>query len=281
MTRLGSLEEAIAREAYVDQPMFVPFGGGQLASVLTLPATKPRGLVLLLQGLGASRSHKNRVWTRTARGLAAHGIASVRMDYPSMGDSTGTLRTGLDDLPRDEVATVASIAMDISGAERLGVIGNCMGLRTGFALASQDERYVGIASILLGSAKPLLRGQGLSSPGRAVKKAGKRWPGAKRAVRQVFPGAHLEQRLRFLPEVEAVLSARGGFFLFFGDPKVTQPFEREAARRVAAGSVPIDVRSVAITGTSGFRVPVTLQPLLIDSVVAWMDRAFIVGGGPS
>src|SRR5205809_963859 len=135
---------------FTERPMFVPFRGGHMASVLTIPDSDPRGLVLLLQGLGAARSHKNRVWTRAARVLADRDIASVRMDYPDMGDSTGVLHADLEDLPVGEVEAVARIAMEAVGVDRFGVVGNCFGLRAGFSLASRTDECVTVASILLG-----------------------------------------------------------------------------------------------------------------------------------
>jgi pimeloyl-ACP methyl ester carboxylesterase len=267
---------------HMDHPMFVPVLGEYIASVLSLPDSDPRGLVVLLQGLGAARSHKNRVWTRTARVLADRGIASVRMDYPDMGDSTGVLRADLEDLPVEEVEAVTRIAMEAAGVNRFAVVGNCMGLRTGFALASRANECVTVASILLGSAKPLLRGQGYSASGRAVKVATKRLPTIAGKVRRLLPSAHLEQRLRLLPEVETVLRKQGGFFLFFGSPENTKRFEENLQRlpvhENGNTTARIGFRAIEAAGTAGFRIPVALQPALIESVVGWMDGVFPGGG---
>jgi hypothetical protein len=210
--------------------------------------------------------------------LADHGIASVRMDYPDMGDSTGVLRAGLDDLPVEQVEAVARMAMEAVGVDRFAVVGNCFGLRTGFSLASRADECVTIASILLGSAKPLLRGQGFSASGRAVKVAAKRLPSVAGKVRRFLPGAHLELRLRLLPEVESVLRTRGGYFLFFGKPENTRRFEESLAhfpvQEDGNAAVRIGFRAIEAVGTSGFRIPVALQPVLIESIVGWMDGAF-------
>lgn len=281
VTEAPSQEPAVT--GYVEHPMFVPFADGHLAAVLTIPASGPRGLVLLLQGLGAPRSHKSRVWTRTARALAVRGIAAVRMDYPSMGDSTGKLHASFDDLPTDAVGAVAAVSARVTGVGRIGIVGNCMGVLTGFALAREDERFVTAASILLGSAKPLLRGQGSSASGRAVKRTAERWPRVRRVLRRAAPNVHLTERIRLLPDVESFIRSRGGLFLFLGRPQVTSRFEDALARLgVLNGSPParVEVRSVDATGTAGFRVPVALQPVVIDSVVAWMDSVF-PGGGSS
>ena len=172
------------RRTYTEHPMFVPFAGEHLGSILTMPDSDARGVVLLLQGLGASRSHKNRVWTRLARTLAEDGIASVRMDYPDLGDSTGSLRADLDDPPVEEAEAVVRVAMKASDTDTFAVVGNCMGLRAGFALASRTDDCVSVASILLGSAKPLLRGQGFSPfrPGRETRDQAATHAGAHRTT---------------------------------------------------------------------------------------------------
>jgi alpha-beta hydrolase superfamily lysophospholipase len=68
-------------------PFFVPYEDQFLAGTLTVPDRDPEALVLLLAGTGAPRSHRFQLWTRTARGLAEHGLASVRLDYRGIGAS--------------------------------------------------------------------------------------------------------------------------------------------------------------------------------------------------
>src|SRR5207248_11294939 len=90
--------------ALTDKPsleaVYVRHGNERLAAILTVPR-RPRGLVALLQGFGATRSHRNRLWTWISDDLAGRGMATVRFDYPGMGDSTGDADWDLNDPPTD------------------------------------------------------------------------------------------------------------------------------------------------------------------------------------
>src|SRR5206468_3179120 len=74
-------------------PVFVPSRGERIGAVIAVPDADPRGLVLLMPGGGgAPRAHRYAMYTKVARGLAERGIASVRMDWRGVGDSTGRAR---------------------------------------------------------------------------------------------------------------------------------------------------------------------------------------------
>src|SRR2546421_331630 len=99
------------------EPVYVRHGNERLAAILTVPA-RPRALVALLQGFGATRSHRNRLWTWISNDLAEQGIASVRFDYPGMGDSTGVADWDLNDPPTDAAARVVDAACEMLGANQ-------------------------------------------------------------------------------------------------------------------------------------------------------------------
>ena len=134
-----------------EHPVFIPHGAERLAAIVTVPDGPPRGLALLLQGLGAPRSHKYGVWTRTARALADRDIASVRFDYQSIGDSTGTLVADLHHPPVEEAIVVANTTMGILGVEAVAAVGNCMGARTALAVGSRLAGCVSVACVLPGN----------------------------------------------------------------------------------------------------------------------------------
>jgi alpha/beta superfamily hydrolase len=262
---------------YTEHAMFVPFASDQLATVLTLPDSDPRGLAVLLQGLGAARSHKNRIWTRMARALAGRGIASVRMDYAGMGDSTGKLRASLAEPPVEEAEAVARVAMKVAGVDQLATVGHCMGARTSFALACRMEECITVATIVP-PVKALLRGQGYSTSRRAVERTAARLPKIKMAFRGLLPSTHPEQRIRLLPEVETVLGTRGGFFLFIGGSNEAARLKKTLTgwltERGESATTRTVFREVAAPGAAGFRIQVPIQPILIDSIVEWMDIGF-------
>jgi pimeloyl-ACP methyl ester carboxylesterase len=127
-----------AAAAVTEHPLFVPYEGEAVAAVLTVPDGPPRGVVVLLQGLGPStRSHRHRLWPRTARRLAERGIATVRLDYPGIGDSTGDpVPSGVWDVPVEQARAVTRLALGLLGVEAWGFAGNCWGVRTGMRLAA-------------------------------------------------------------------------------------------------------------------------------------------------
>jgi pimeloyl-ACP methyl ester carboxylesterase len=129
--------------------VFVPNDQERLASVLTVPPGTARGLVVLLTGTGAPRSHRFQVWTRAARRLADHGLASIRFDRAGIGDSTGRLRAShMDEPPMDQVRAVTDFGIRATGVERIGVAGNCSGSRLALALAADVPQCVGAVCLL-------------------------------------------------------------------------------------------------------------------------------------
>jgi pimeloyl-ACP methyl ester carboxylesterase len=119
-------------------PFFVPYEDQFLAGTLTVPDRDPEALVLLLAGTGAPRSHRFQLWTRTARGLAEHGLASVRLDYRGIGDSSGrVLQPVLGDQRTEQAITAARFCMQACSVERVAVIGNCSGGVVGLGVTAQ------------------------------------------------------------------------------------------------------------------------------------------------
>ena len=119
-------------------PVFVPHEDEHLAAVITVPDSHPRALVHLLQGGGGqSRSHRNRTWVRLARGLADKGIASVRMDYPGLGDSTGIPTFEVESPPVEAALAVARVSLRAVGVDTFAVVGNCIGIPTAIEMATE------------------------------------------------------------------------------------------------------------------------------------------------
>jgi pimeloyl-ACP methyl ester carboxylesterase len=132
-------------------PLFVPFGREHLAAVATLPDEEPTGLVLLATGTGAPRSHRFQLWTTAARRLADQGLATVRMDYLGIGDSTGrVMDRNMGELGQrmDEAVAVARFAMRAMGTERLAVLGNCSGGLVVLGAAARLPTCIGTVCVL-------------------------------------------------------------------------------------------------------------------------------------
>ncbi len=134
-----------------EHAIFVPHEGEYLAAVLTLPDTQPVGLALLLCGFGAPRSHRYQMWTRTARRIAAGGMATLRMDYVGIGDSTGTVRefrAEHEALCLAQARAVLDAGLRLTGVDRVAIAGNCLGARVAMAIAAERDDVAGVVGIL-------------------------------------------------------------------------------------------------------------------------------------
>jgi pimeloyl-ACP methyl ester carboxylesterase len=132
-------------------PVFVPYGEDFLSAVVTLPEEEPAGLVLLATGTGAPRSHRFQLWARVAARLTDAGLASVRMDYLGIGDSTGRIEerhmSSLE-LRTKEAMAVARFTLDATGVEHLAVMGNCSGGLVVLGAAARMPECIGAVCIL-------------------------------------------------------------------------------------------------------------------------------------
>lgn len=134
-----------------EYPIFVPYEGEHLAAVLAVPDRRARGLVALMCGVGAPRSHRFQMWTRTARHLADLGMASVRLDYLGIGDSTGSVRKWGPELePQllDQAMNAVRVAMEATGVDKVAFVGNCLGGRFSLLMASKMSETAGAVCIL-------------------------------------------------------------------------------------------------------------------------------------
>ncbi|CAN5235486.1 hypothetical protein BH20ACT24_BH20ACT24_08730 [soil metagenome] len=267
-----------------DHPLFVPFRGDHLAAVVTTPDETARGLVVFLQGAGgATRTHRYRLWTRAARRLASDGIASVRMDYRGIGDSTGAYAFEMAAPPVEEALTVITLVLDRLGLDAFGVVGNCIGARTAFGLAARTESCRSVACILPLALGPVLELRG-GSGGAIFGAISAKWlPGrvahwASRAHRLGPLGSR--PGLRFIPEV-SIAVRRGAKVMFLHGGT------EESRQRLAAGvkalplgtsgeaASPVQIWRMPAEGTSGFR-PLETQRVVVDSLAEWMDRTLPV-----
>ncbi len=104
-------------------------------------------LVVMAHGHGGTRNEAGG-FTRVAEGLAALGVASIRMDFPGCGDSTesfqlNTLTNMLDDIQASRNFALKQSNVD---RERVGLFGFSMGGRLVLMLSSQDKSYKAMAT---------------------------------------------------------------------------------------------------------------------------------------
>ena len=270
-----------------EHPVFIPHQGERLAAIVSVPEGRPRGLVLLLQGLGAPRSHKYGVWTRTARALADRSIASVRFDDQAIGDSTGPLRADLHHPPAEEAIVVANTTMDILGVESVAAVGNCMGARTALTVGSRLPGCISVACILPGNVEAIMRRPPAQPdagprPATRARRLARKVPGLKNAVRRVAHTEGLPLRIRFVPEFLESLDRTRLLLLFLGGEESFGRLKRTVDPLAAAygdgGDERLRTRRIPAGHVSQFRLPITLQPLVIQATVDWIDETLPEGG---
>ena len=104
-------------------------------------------LVVMAHGLGGTRNEAGG-FTRIAESLAAHGVASIRMDFPGCGDSTESFQLNtLSNMLLDIEASrdFALTQSDVDG-DRVGLLGFSMGGRLVLLTSSLDRSYKAIAT---------------------------------------------------------------------------------------------------------------------------------------
>ncbi|MBV1905188.1 MAG: SAM-dependent chlorinase/fluorinase [Pseudomonadales bacterium] len=104
-------------------------------------------LVVMAHGHGGTR-HEAGGFTGVAEGLAARGIASVRMDFPGCGESTESfVANNLSNMLRDIQSAREFVLTKIPvNKNRVGLLGYSMGGRLALLLASMDKSYQVIAT---------------------------------------------------------------------------------------------------------------------------------------
>lgn len=259
-----------------EYPVWIPVDGAHISAIVALPEGDPRGVVVLTTGgAGAPRSQRFRLWTRAARGLADRGIASVRMEYRGVGDSTGVGRIGLrwSQLPVDDVIEVARFALSVTGTTELGMSGNCAGARACIRAAGSLPEC---KSLVLFWLKPL------AAPDRGTR----RFRSAVRLFRLLpAPVRHRVAKAYWYRETRARMelrvgdtlreAARGRDLLLIetksalaGDlPTVMRELER------ASNGTRIELRQIESTSMQAFQ-SVSEQELTVSTIIDWFDASF-------
>jgi pimeloyl-ACP methyl ester carboxylesterase len=263
----------------IEHPVFIPFGEEHMSAVLTVPdAGEPRGLVLLMPGGGgAPRSHRWAMWTRAARELADRGIASVRMDWNGVGDSTGRTWFSFHELPVEQAVRTARFAMQATGVRVLGAAGNCGGARTALKAApSLPELRSAVLMLLKPLAGTRSRNQGVAR----VKSAVKRFAGLDRVVRKAY--WRLRAR-RASPMTRALedLSHRADLLLMESNTaKAGNLPQFVQSLRARNGHRELEIRELPGGSARAFQTR-ERQELAVSAVIEWFDRTFPAGTAPA
>jgi pimeloyl-ACP methyl ester carboxylesterase len=257
-----------------EHALFIPHASAHLAAVLTLPHRDPRGLVLLLTGLAATRSHRFGMWTRTARRLAAErGLASLRLDYAGTGDSTRYAARWAED-SREQVSAAVDLALRACGVGTFAAAGNCLGGRHALELAAGRRDCVGAVCI-----RPELAPvQELIAQARRT--------GTRRLLGRGRGGTGSRESVD--PGMAQLLSAVAGkrVLFLYGESggraiDAARPLLEDLVRSVptrARGH--LEVRVVPEISLVGFR-SLDAQRVTVDAVIGWMEMPFSPANGPA
>ena len=258
-------------------PVFVPHEDEHLAAVITVPDSHPRAVVHLLQGGGGqSRSHQNRTWVRVARGLADKGIASVRMDYPGLGDSTGLPSFEVESPPVEAALAVARISLGAVGVDSFAVVGNCIGIPTAIEMATRIPCAT-VVCVVPTSLHHLMEVSAGRRAGGARRAMGKRLPALRRVVRELrrrgIGRSGPVTRLR--PELATILRSASILILHGGTDdswsklrtemaELRSEIGEEAGARLVSGMLPSE--------GPGFR-ELRFQQAMVDASIDWLDQS--------
>jgi len=255
-----------------EHPFFVPFGEDNLSTVVTLPSDPPQGLAILLQGLGAPRSHRYSLWTRIARTVANRGLASVRFDYRGMGDSTGTCAADLNQPPSAEALVVVKRTAEMLDTPRVAAVGNCMGARTALTVALGLESCAGIGFVLQDSLHAVVQSPRPSQWTRVRSRLAAKAPTLLRRARRSL--REQSSRPRFLPEVGVAASTMNTLFLFIGPDRVGRMLERGIVGLGSPARRPV-FHSVRAGVTPEFQLTLEAQDEVISGVSSWLVNVLI------
>jgi pimeloyl-ACP methyl ester carboxylesterase len=254
-------------------PVFVPVEGDHVAATISLPDVPARGLAVLLQGFGTTRSHRNRLWTKTSAALAARGIASVRLDYPGLGDSTGTRLYSMKQPPVQAVIAATRVALDAAGVNSYCVVGNCLGARTALLIAERLPGCLGVGLVLPGELESVVREEPSPTGTSALRLVARDIPALRRMARLVPRRSTRSARL--MPEVGTLMDSVRMLFLFIGPRKtwrrLAPVLDAWAGRAGTAARGRVERLFVPGAGRQGLQ-PLSSQEAVLQVVPEWIDR---------
>jgi pimeloyl-ACP methyl ester carboxylesterase len=276
--------------AIAEHPIFVPYERGRLAAVVTTPAGEPRGLTLLLTGIGLPQVIGSALAARTAANLAQRGLASVRFDYEGIGESTGLVpefSLAETESAAAQALSVLDTALQIVGAGRFAVAGSCIGSRVALQLARRPD-CVGAVCIAfplfeLGTRTRLRRRSAVWAPVSFVRRH--------RLLRRVVlaPMKLILAERSSKPRLQALASALDHarvLVLYSSSPR--DYYDERARRRledvVATFSVTnrerFELRVLEAGPLTAFEaLAPEAQAVIVESVVDWLTVSFDLGPG--
>jgi pimeloyl-ACP methyl ester carboxylesterase len=268
-----------------EYPVFIPAEEAFLGAVVTVPPDEPTGLVVLLTGIGAPRSHRFQMWTRVARRLADRGIASIRLDYGGMGDSTGAAlewTEGWERVLSVQVLTATRQQMRILGVDRVAAVGNCGGAWLSLLLEAELGQSAAGAMCLLPGLMEATKLSGIYRKLRWSKLA--EWTRSVRLLRRVIVRTLRRRRpeWRLNPAIPSLLGRtlnRGPVMFLYGDRDLEYSPRGAAALLRVVESFPVEhrerfqLRVLSDAELEGFD-RLDVQELVVEASTEWLTACF-------
>ena len=229
-------------------------------------------MVFTTGGGGTLRSQRFRLWTRAARALADIGIASVRMEFAGIGDSTGEVVMGFKNLPVDDLLAVARFSMAVTGPPGW----DCAGTAEGRARRSRRSR----SSHVREHGALLAEATGSHREGKPLTTAGVRFAHRlpdrpRRALATMY--FRMQERSKRGNDVISALRRVGGstdLLLVETRSKLAGEMPRivESLQAGSDGHL-VEMRGVDSTSMQAFQ-SLEDQAETVEMVTEWFDRSF-------
>jgi alpha/beta superfamily hydrolase len=274
-------------------PIWVPHDGGHLAAVVSVPAAPPRGLVLMLPGVSLYEAIGSfPLYPRAAAELSDRGLATVRLDYAGIGDSTAdspTWSISVIEPAIGQALAVLDAAQRAVGTERFAIAASCFGTRVALRLTKQLDC---VGAVCLSA--PVIDQGGWT---RLRTRIGERRvlsfirsnPLLRRVILRPLRRAFAEKKpTSLVSEALGQLDHARILFLYSEQEDEQSYYRQEARRRLAAISGKLSdphreryrVQVLPTGRLTGFDLlPAAEQALILETVVDWIDDSFAGGDG--
>jgi dienelactone hydrolase len=269
-------------------PIFVPHEGGHLAAVVTVPEGRPRGLVLMLPGASLDESVGSYLlFERAAPRLAERGLASVRMDYFGLGESTNDTEAWqlgeIEPALEQAEAVLAAVRRGVE-VERFAIATLCYGGRVALRMTARPEC---VGAICL--APPLidrggwtsLRRRYARSPIASALRGSKRFRRhvvrpLKRALAERKPTSLVRDAVGQLGHARVLVlysESEAGRDVY--KARATKSLSSMTDRLEASQRGQFGIELLPTDPLAGFDLmPPESQELVLDKVVEWLDGSF-------
>jgi pimeloyl-ACP methyl ester carboxylesterase len=275
-----------------EHPIFVPHESGHLAAVATLPDGAPRGLVLMLPGASLDETIGSfLLFQRAAARLAGIGVASVRLDYFGLGDSTNDAEAwelgSIDSALGQAESVLAAVRRGLQ-VDTFAIAALCYGGRVALRMTARPDCAgavcLGPPLIEQGRWTSLRRRHGTGALAVAIRRSRL----MRRTVLRPLRRALSERKTTSLVQGAVKELSHARVLILYGEGEISRDASRlRAARSLNAMGERLDTSANARFGVellptdamAGFdQMPPASQELVLDRVVGWLEETLDARG---